>query len=126
VNIILNVVYHLVYYENQQGEKAVKEYIETLNRRTDKDARIKSNKIAEYLRRLQEYGTGVGEPTVDKIEGTELWELRPLSDRIFFAYWRDNIFVLLHHFVKKTNKTPKREIKQAERYLKDWKERYGE
>jgi phage-related protein len=122
----LNVVYHLVYYENQQGEKAVKEYIETLNKRTDKDARIKSNKIAEYLRRLQEHGTGIGEPTVDKIEGTDLWELRPLSDRIFFAYWKDNIFVLLHHFVKKTNKTPKREIKQAERYLKDWKGRYGE
>lgn len=122
----MNVVYHLVYYENQQGEKAVKEYIETLNKRTDKDARIKSNKIAEYLRRLQEHGTGIGEPTVDKIEGTDLWELRPLSDRIFFAYWKDNIFVLLHHFVKKTNKTPKREIKQAERYLKDWKGRYGE
>lgn len=33
------------------------------------------------------------------------------------------MFVLLHHFIKKTQKTPKREIDQAKRYLKDFKER---
>ena len=91
-----------------------------------KDSRIKVNKIAEYIRRLQAYGTSIGKPTIDKIEGTDLWELRPLKDRIFFAYWKDNMFVFLHHFAKKTQKTPKYEIEQAERNLKDWKERFGE
>ena len=33
---------------------------------------------------------------------------------------------LLHHFVKKTQKTPLQEIKKAERNLKDFKERFGE
>ena len=122
----MNIIYHVIYYENQRGEKTVKEYIETLNKQIDKNSRIKSNKIAEYIRRLQQYGTRIGKPTIDKIEGSDLWELRPLSDRIFFAYWKDNVFILLHHFAKKTNKTPKREIEQAERNFKDWKERFGE
>ena len=122
----MDIVYNVVFYENQRGEKEVKEYIETLNRQTDKDSRIKSNKIAEYIRRLQAYGTRIGKPTIDKIEGTDIWELRPLKNRIFFAYWKDDVFILLHHFVKKTQKTPKGEIEQAERNLKDWKERFGE
>jgi len=49
--------------------------------------------------------------------------LRPLAHRIFFFYWKDNKFILLHHFVKKTNKTPLKEIKQAQRKMEDFKER---
>ena len=122
----MNSAYKVVYYETEQGRCEIEEYINLLNSKTDKDSRIKLTKIAEYIRRLQAYGTTIGKPTIDKIEGTELWELRPLRDRIFFAYWKDNMFVLLHYFVKKTNKTPKSEIEQAERNLKDWKERFGE
>lgn len=122
----MNGVFDVVYYENKQGESEIEEYITSLSEKEDKDSRINANKIAEYIFRLQQYGTRIGKPTIDKIEGTELWELRPLRNRIFFAYWKDNMFVLLHHFVKKTNKTPRREIEQAERNLKDWKERFGE
>ena len=52
-----------------------------------------------------------------------MYELRPTRERIFFFYWKDNTFVLLHHFVKKTQKTPLREIEQAERRMKDYLER---
>jgi phage-related protein len=45
---------------------------------------------------------------------------------LFFSYWTDNTFVMLHHFVKKSNKTPKREIEQAIRNRNDWLERYGD
>ncbi|MDZ5724784.1 type II toxin-antitoxin system RelE/ParE family toxin [Acetobacterium sp. K1/6] len=38
---------------------------------------------------------------VKHIDG-DIWELRPLADRIFFFYWKDNTFVLLHYFHKKT------------------------
>jgi len=54
---------------------------------------------------------------------TDLYELLPTTDRIFFACWRDDTFVLLHHFVKKTQKTPPREIAQAQRNLRDFLER---
>jgi phage-related protein len=55
----------------------------------------------------------------------DIWELRPLDDRILFAYWKNNMFVLLHHFRKTTNKTPPSEIKQAKQNLKDWVEKNG-
>ena len=53
----------------------------------------------------------------------DIWELRPLRDRIFFAAWTDNSFVLLHHFLKKTQKTPNNEIEKAKQELKDFQER---
>lgn len=62
------------------------------------------------------------EPYVKHIED-ELWELRPLKDRIFFAVWHGDVFVLLHHFTKKTRKTPRREIKKAKNKLIEFRKR---
>ena len=45
---------------------------------------------------------------------------------ILFAYYKDKIYILLHHFTKKTNKTPPHEIKQAKHNLADYLERNGE
>ena len=56
------------------------------------------------------------------LEG-ELWERRPTNDRIIYAYWKDNTFILLHHFKKTTKKTPSKELEKAKLNLKDWKER---
>lgn len=56
----------------------------------------------------------------------EIWELRPLNNRILYAYYENNTFILLHHFIKTTRKTPKRELEQAIRNLKDYRERNGE
>ena len=53
----------------------------------------------------------------------EIWELRPLRDRILFVAWLDGSFVLLHHLSKRLRKTPRREIEKAKRELKDLKER---
>jgi len=39
-----------------------------------------------------------------------------------FFYWKNNKFILLHHFAKKTNKTPPREIKQAEKNMIGYRE----
>jgi len=58
--------------------------------------------------------------------GGQIWELRPLKNRIFLFYWKDNMFVMLHHFIKKTNKTPANEIEIAKSRMKDHIERSGE
>ena len=55
----------------------------------------------------------------------DIRELRPLRDRILFAGVVDGKYVLLHQFMKKTQKTPIREIKKAKKELKDFKERSG-
>jgi len=67
----------------------------------------------------------IGQPVVKHIDGS-IWELRPINNRIFFFYWKDNKFVLLHHFIKKTNKTPQCEIDNARAKMKDFIEKQGE
>ena len=61
-------------------------------------------------------------PFVRHLDG-DIWELRPLKDRIlFFAYDGNNI-ILLSCFKKMTQKTPPREIKKANKLMKDYIER---
>ena len=64
----------------------------------------------------------MGEPYIKHIDG-DIWELRPIRDRILFAEWTGSSFLLISHFVKKTQKTPPREIKKAKRLLKAYRER---
>ena len=71
---------------------------------------------------LAEHGTRIGEPVTKHLAG-DIWELRPRSDRVLYFFWKDNTFILLHHFVKKTQKTPEREIEQAKRNMADYLER---
>ena len=112
----------ILFYRDSNGREPVAEYIEQLAGKGDKDSRIKLNKIRDYMKLLSIYGTRIGEPYVKHIEG-DVWELRPLRDRIFFASWVDNRFVLLHQFVKKTQKTPKRELDKAKKAYADLVER---
>jgi phage-related protein len=120
-------LYEVITYKDRAGNDEIAEYINDLNKKmlTNKDARIRYKKIIEYVGQLKTYGVAAGEPAIKHIKRTELWELRPINDRIFFAYWKDDVFVLLHYFLKKTQKTPPREIERAERNLKDFLERYG-
>jgi len=118
-------VYRIIFYRDAKGNQPIKEYLTQLADNTDKDSRIKLNKIDYYLQALREHGTMAGEPFVKHIDG-DIWELRPLRDRFFFFCWRGDKFILLHHFVKKTNKTPPQEIEQAKRNLKDFSERSAE
>ena len=87
-----------------------------------KDKRINLRKIQDYIKLLELRGLSLGEPFVKHIEG-ELWELRPIRNRIFFTLASGNRIILLHHFIKKTKKTPKNEIAKARRNLNDFKRR---
>jgi len=55
-----------------------------------------------------------------------LWEIRVSADngifRIFCFFDKGNLIILLHGFQKKTQKTPKKEIKKAERLKKEYYE----
>ncbi|MBR5789181.1 MAG: type II toxin-antitoxin system RelE/ParE family toxin [Lachnospiraceae bacterium] len=64
----------------------------------------------------------MGEPFVKHIEG-KIWELRPLRYRFFFFYWKDNTYVVLNYYIKKTGKTPRREIEEAFALMNDFVER---
>lgn len=120
-------MFNIVFYKDKSGNSPIKNFLDDLNKRSskNKNARINKEKIDEYFRMLSLYGTRAGKRYVKHIDG-DLWELRPLSNRIFFFYWKDNKFVMVHHFVKKTKKTPEREIEQAKRNMRDYKERNGD
>ena len=115
-------MYSIEFYKDKDGNEPVKEYISSLASKNDKDSRINLNKIRDYIKTLSEYGTRAGEPYVKHIEG-EIWELRPLRNRILFFGYDGNKIILLSHFIKKTQKTPQREIDKAKRLMKDHKER---
>lgn len=115
-------VYNIIFYKDRNGKQPVLEYLKELAAKKDKDSRIKLNKLNDYIQALSVYGTRAGEPYVKHLED-DIWELRPLRDRILFAAWVNRSFVLLHHFVKKTQKTPRREIDQAKKELADFTER---
>lgn len=118
------VLYRIEFYEDERGISSIKDFITELNAKakTDKIARINRDKIVVYLDLLKEHGTRIGMPVIKHLDG-EIWELRPLANRILFAYYKDDVYVLLHSFVKKTNKTPKSEIKKAKREIEDYKRR---
>lgn len=117
-------MYQIRFYRKENGESPVEDFIRKLASQKNKDSRINLGKIRDYVKILQEHGTRAGEPFVKKVDDKEdIWELRPLRNRIFFVVWINETFVLLHVFQKKTQKTPPRQIEQARRELKDLRER---
>ena len=112
-------MYGIIFYKDKRGGEPVLDYMSELACRSDKDSRIKLQKIHEYINVLKAYGTQAGEPYLKHLDG-QIWELRPIRDRILFAAFTGESFILLHHFVKKTKKTPSSQIEQAKRELEDF------
>lgn len=115
-------MHKIYFYRDKNGNEPVLDYMAELAKKKNKDSRIKLNKINDYIEMLSRYGTQAGEPYVKHLDG-EIWELRPLRDRILFIGWINGSYVLLHQFMKKTQKTPAREIEKAKRELADLIER---
>ena len=118
-------MYEIEIYEYSNGKSEIEKYFKELNKSRNKIHRIKLKKIRMYINLLAEYGLELNEPYIKKID-KEIWELRPLKDRILFASIYNNKFILLSYFVKKTRKTPKSEIEKAKKLLKDYKKRSEE
>lgn len=115
-------MYKIIFYKDKNGKSDFSDYLDELYLKTDKDSHINLEKITSYLNMLIQYGTRIGFPVTRYLDG-EIWELRPLKNRILYAYMKDDQFLILHHFIKKTQKTPRRELAKAKRNLKDYKRR---
>lgn len=117
-------MYEIIFYQDSKGYSELLEFIEMLNNKasSSKNERIMLKQLRFYINILENLGTRAGEPFVKHIQD-EVWELRPGSNRILFFAWYGNKIVLLHHFGKTTNKTPKSEIEKALSKIKEWKGR---
>ncbi len=118
-------LHEIIFYEDCSGKMPVLEYMRELSKNRSKDSRIKLNKINDYIQALSEYGTERLTENYVKHLGGEIWELRPIRDRILFAGVVGGRYILLHQFLKQTQKTPAWEIEQAKRELADFRERSG-
>lgn len=120
-------MFDIIFYRDKSGRSNIIDYLDELQNKskTDKNAKINREKILAYLMVLSNYGTRIGKPIIKHVTGN-IWELRPLKNRIFFFYWKDKQFVLLHYYIKKSQKMPLKELKTAQKNLKDFLERNGE
>lgn len=120
-------MYKIEFYETQNGESELWIFLENLRQKstTNKDLRIQYKQMMFYIELLQNNGTRLGE-NITKHLDDGIWELRPGNNRVFYFFMEEDTFVLLHHFRKKSQKTPRREIEKAKVERKDYLERREE
>lgn len=117
-------MYKIIFYTDKNGKSEIYEYMQYLKSKNNKDARIKYNKIIAYINQLSKKGLTLGEPFIKHLED-KIWELRPLRDRILFASYDNNKFIILSFFMKQTQKTPRKEIEKAKMLFEEYKSRRG-
>jgi phage-related protein len=85
-------------------------------------------RIDQTIGLLEGFGLQLGLPYVKHLEG-KLWELRIRAGRkayrVVYLAFTECRFILLHAFLKKTQKVPRKEIAAAKRRLADFLERTG-
>lgn len=119
-------MYSIDFYRTVNDDCDIEEFLDDLQSRalTNKDARIQHKQVTQYIQFLEDYGTRLGEKVTKHLD-EDIWELRPGNNRVLFFYFKDDTFVLLHHFRKKTQKIPRREIEKAKSERDDWISRKG-
>ena len=106
-----NIEYKIKFYKDSQtGKSPVLEYIDNLNHK-------ERAKILKYIEFLREHEGYLDEPYSKHIKG-KIRELRVDFSknrfRIFYFIFIEKTIILLHAFLKKTEKTPIQDIKRAE------------
>ena len=114
-------MYTVEFYETQNGECQIWDFLEGLRIKavSNKDARIQHKQVSLCIELLQQNGTHMNENITKQLEDG-IWELRPGNNRVFYFFFKNDTFVLLHQFRKKSQKTPKREIEKAKRERNDY------
>ena len=86
---------------------------------TNKDAQIQHKQASLYIELLQQNGTHMNAEITKHLDDG-IWELRPGNNRVFYFFYQNDTYVLLHQFRKKSQKTPKREIEKAKAERNDY------
>lgn len=109
------------YYKDAHGNELVKEFLNSM----PSPAKAKAMRLIE---KLAEHGVLLKEPFTRQVRG-KIRELR-IKDvqgniRILYFTYTGRRFILLHGFIKKTGKTPEKEIEIAEKRMNDYIKRHG-
>ena len=114
-------MYEIEFYETEDGKCPIGDFLEALRLKapTNKDARIQHKQASLYIELLQQNGTHINAEITKHLDDG-IWELRPGNNRIFYFFYQNDTYVLLHQFRKKSQKTPKREIEKAKAERNDY------
>ena len=103
------------FFRNASGDEPVREWLITLGKEDRKT-------IGEDIAYVQ-FKWPIGKPKVDHLRGA-IWEVRSKIGnriaRVLFAVEASEM-ILLHGFIKKTQKTNPADIELAIKRLKEWK-----
>ena len=114
-------MYEIEFYEAEDGKCPIWDFLEALRLKapTNKDARIQHKQASLYIELLQQNGTHMNAEITKHLDDG-IWELRPGNNRVFYFFYQNDTYVLLHQFRKKSQKTPKREIEKAKTERNDY------
>ena len=80
--------------------------------------------LLHILEMIEEFGPNIGKPYTAPL-GSGLFEIRAKGKegigRALFCIEKDKEIIILHSYIKKTRKTPKRELDKARRRMKELK-----
>ena len=128
--------FEVEFYETTDGDKPAKDFLISLdNKMRAKMASMISllqenmrAKMASMISLLQENGYNLREP-YSKHLSEGIFELRAKvgSDitRVMYFFYIDRRVILTNGFVKKTKKTPLKELEKAKKYRQDYLRRKG-
>jgi phage-related protein len=107
----------VIFYRTADGGCPVQEFLDSLSSKT-------AQKVAWVLSLVEDLDV-VPSTYFKKLVSTEgIWECRiqlgSNAYRIFCFFDGNSVVVLTHGLIKKTQKTPQREIERAETYRKDY------
>ena len=112
-------MFQIEFYETEQGIQPAKEFLLSL------DTKMRA-KMVNTISILQDNGYALREP-YSKYLSEGIFELRARvgSDitRVLYFFYVDSRIVLTNGFIKKTNKTPIKEIDKAKKYRADYLKR---
>ena len=114
-------MYEIEFYETEDGKCPIWDFLEVLRLKvpTNKDARIRHKQASLYIELLQQNGTHMNAEITKHLDDG-IWELRPGNNRVFYFFYQNDTYVLLHQFRKKSQKTPKLEIEKAKTERNDY------
>jgi len=113
--------FEVEFYETTDGDKPAKDFLISL------DNKMRA-KMASMISLLQENGYNLREPYSKHLsEGIIELRAKVGSDitRVMYFFYIDRRVILTNGFVKKTKKTPLKELEKAKKYRQDYLRRKG-